>query len=94
MSVSPVLVSADGHGTVDGGTLESLPENVWVTWESQNTGIAGNADRIQRAAAAAGHEPPQMLPVDTMDHSRQLVLNHAEVRDFLVEAIESCAGPS
>lgn len=91
-SVSPVLVSSDSRGTVDATALRSLPDSLWVTWEAQNPTIAGTVRLVREAAAAQGLAAPHLLPVDTMDHSRQLVLNHPEVRDFLVEAVGSCAG--
>jgi hypothetical protein len=89
-SISPVLVSSDGNGVVDGSRPDPLPSNLWLTWEAQNSGITANVERLRDAATAAGNPPPKVLPVDTMHHSRQLVLNHAEVRDFLTEAITSC----
>lgn len=92
VSVSPVLTSSDGHGVVDGTRLERLPDNVWVTWEAQNSAIAGSAGLIRAAAADQGRTPPHTLAVDTMHHSRQLVLNHPEVQDFLVDAVTSCSG--
>lgn len=91
VSVSPVLVSSDGNGVVDGSRLEELPDHVWVAWESQNPAIESTVELIRRAAADQGRAEPHLLPVDTMDHSRQLVLNHGEVRDFLLEAVSSCA---
>jgi pimeloyl-ACP methyl ester carboxylesterase len=90
VSISAVLVSSDGHGTVDGTSPESLPDNLWLTWESQNAAIVSNVERIRASASAQDNPEPHTLPVDTMDHSRQLMLNHAEVRDFLLDAVSSC----
>lgn len=90
ISISPVLISGDSHGTVDGSALTDLPDNVWVTWEEGNAGVADGAKRIADRAATEGSDV-HTLPVDTDDHSRQLVLNHADVRDFLLAAVRSCA---
>ncbi len=89
ISISPVLVSGDSHGTVDGSGLGDLPDNVWVTWETGNPGVADTAERIADRASTDGRDV-HTLPVDTDDHSRQLVLNHPDVRDFLLDAIDSC----
>ncbi len=89
ISISPVLVSGDSHGTVDGSTVADPPKNVWVTWETGNPGVAENAQRILDRAEQAGSEV-RTLPVDTDDHSRQLVLNHPEVLDFFIAAVDSC----
>lgn len=85
VSISPVLV-ASGAGTVDGSDLTDVPANTWVAWETQNSGVAAGAEAIA-AAAAAPHE----LPVDTDHHSRQLVINHPEVEEFVLDGIRSCA---
>jgi pimeloyl-ACP methyl ester carboxylesterase len=90
VAVSPVLVASDSHGTVDGTSMTGRPDDVWVTYEEQNSDIVANADFIESRAAEQGQPPPQLLPVDTDDHSIGLVENHEEVRDFVVDAIESC----
>jgi pimeloyl-ACP methyl ester carboxylesterase len=90
VAISPVLVSSDSHGTVDGTSMAGLPDNVWVTWEEQNGDVADNADLIQSRASDLGVPAPRLLPVDTDDHSIGLVHNHDEVRDFVVDAIDSC----
>jgi pimeloyl-ACP methyl ester carboxylesterase len=90
VAISPVLVSSDSHGTVDGTAMAALPDNVWVTWEQQNGDIVANADLIQSESDAQGGPPPRLLPVDTSDHSIGLVENHDEVRDFVIDAIDSC----
>jgi pimeloyl-ACP methyl ester carboxylesterase len=91
VSVSPVLVSGDANGTVDGSALTALPDQVWVTWENGNAEVVSNAELIAERAGAGG-VAAHALEVDTADHSRQLVLNHAEVRAFLADAIGSCSG--
>ena len=90
VAISPVLVSSDSHGTVDGTAMPALPDSVWVTWEQENGDIVANADLIRSRADAHGGPPPQLLPVDTADHSIGLVEHHDEVRDFVVDAIDSC----
>src|SRR5262245_24662167 len=90
VAISPVLVSSDSHGTVDGTAMPALPDSVWVTWEQQNGDIVANADPIRARADARGGPAPQLLPVDTGDHSIGLGENHDEVRDFVVDAIDSC----
>jgi pimeloyl-ACP methyl ester carboxylesterase len=90
VAISPVLVSSDSHGTVDGTSMAGLPDNVWITWEEQNGDVADNVDLIQSRASDLGAPSPHLLPVDTDDHSIGLVQNHDEVRDFVVNAIDSC----
>ncbi len=86
ISISPVLV-ASGAGTADGSDLDGVPPNTWVAWETQNSGVAASAESIVAAAGPAAHE----LPVDTDHHSRQLVINHPEVEEFILEGVRSCA---
>lgn len=91
-SISPVLTASDNNGALDATPLLGLPDNLWVTWESEGTGVSANARAIQRAALEQRLPAPRTLPVDTSDHSLGLVNNHAEVREFLIEAISSCSG--
>ncbi len=87
LAISPVLTSGDSQGVVDGSALTGLPENVWVTWETEGPGVAANAARIvERVQPGEVHA----LPVDTHHHSRQLVLRHASVQRFFLEAVRSC----
>ena len=67
--------------------LDGVPPNTWVAWETQNSGVAASAESIVAAAGPAAHE----LPVDTDHHSRQLVINHPEVEEFILEGVQSCA---
>ncbi|MFT3874691.1 MAG: hypothetical protein QM714_18915 [Nocardioides sp.] len=90
VSISPVLVSGDAHGTVNATALKRLPQNLWVTWETGNAGIDDNAKLILSRAGDEGLKDFRQLPVDTTDHSRQLILNHPEAADFVTQAIESC----
>ena len=95
ISISPVLVSGDSFGSVDGSALEGLPQqvrpgNVWVTWETGNGGVASAGEQII-SQAGAGDIAAHALPVKTDDHSRQLLLNHPEVQDFFLDAVRSCA---
>jgi pimeloyl-ACP methyl ester carboxylesterase len=90
VAVSPVLTASDSVGTVDGTSMERLIDNVWVAYEEQNDSIVAGADLIESRADEMGLPPPQLLPVDTADHSIGLVQNHDEVRDFVVDAIGSC----
>jgi pimeloyl-ACP methyl ester carboxylesterase len=92
VSISPVLTSGDGHGTVDGTPMERLPANIWIAWEGQNSSVGSEAALIQDRAHDQGLPAPQLLEVNTGDHSIGLVDKHAEVRDFLVSAVRSCAG--
>jgi pimeloyl-ACP methyl ester carboxylesterase len=103
LAISPVLVSGDANGVVDGSGLRDLPENLWVTWEEGNAGVAANAERILARAGTEATSPesgsredpdvasPQALAVDTDDHSRQLVLNHPSVQRFFLDAMRSCS---
>ncbi|MEZ5096611.1 MAG: hypothetical protein R2731_11130 [Nocardioides sp.] len=86
-----MLVSSDAHGVVDGSATRDLPDDVWVTWETGNPGIADLAASIVAHAGEQGLPTPHQLPVDTTDHSRQLVLRHDEVTAFLLDAVRSCA---
>lgn len=90
ISISPVLISSDSFGTVDGSQLRDLPSNLWVTYETGNGGIASNAERIIAAGGAGGVVPPS-LAIDTSDHSRQLLLNHPEVQQFFLDGVRSCS---
>jgi len=60
VAISPVLVSSDSHGTVDGTSMVGLPDNVWVTWEEQNDELADNADLIQSRATELGVPSPRL----------------------------------
>jgi pimeloyl-ACP methyl ester carboxylesterase len=90
VAISPVLTSSDAAGTVDGASMEGLPDNVWVAYEKKNDSIIAGADLIESRADELGVPPPHLLPVDTADHSIGLVQNHDEVREFVVDAIGSC----
>ncbi len=90
ISISPVLTSSDGSGVVDGSTLRGLPDNVWVTWETGNSSVVANAERIADKAGMGG-VVAQTLPVSTDDHSIALVENHPEVQDFFLDAVRSCS---
>lgn len=57
LAISPVLVSGDANGIVDGSGLRDLPENVWVTWEEGNPGVVANATRILAQARSATGTP-------------------------------------
>ncbi|WP_162799223.1 alpha/beta hydrolase [Nocardioides sp. 616] len=87
-AISPVLVSRDGSGTVDGSDPGPLPPT-WVTWETRNDVVSGNAATL--VARAGLPSPVHPLPVDTEDHSRQLVANHPRAAEFVLEAVLSCA---
>ena len=93
LAISPVLVSADANGSVDGSRLLALPDNVWVTWEEGSASVAANATSILARARSTegGSSSPHALPVDTDDHSRQLVLNHPSVQRFFLDAVRSCS---
>jgi len=83
-------VASDSHGVLDGTGMTPLPDNIWVTWEQQNRDIVANVDLIRSRADEQGVPPPQLLPVDTDDHSIGLVQRHDEVQDFVFDAIDSC----
>ena len=53
VSISPVLVASDSHGTVDGRGDLPYPREVWIAWEEQNPSIVANVQLI-RARAATG----------------------------------------
>lgn len=85
VAVSPAL-PAEQTAQLD---LAALPA-VWVTTESGNQTIAGNA-RALLDRSRAGDRAVRELSVDTDDHSVDLVQKHPEVQDFLAEAVRSCA---
>ena len=91
ISVSATLVASGPGGTVDASDLAGLPDNVWLTWEQRNSTYAAQAQRVIDRQTADGRPAPHQLAVDTSDHSIGLVANHAEVRDFLADALDSCA---
>ena len=90
VAVSPVLTASDSVGTVDGTSMEGLPDSVWVAYEEQNDSIVAGAELIGSRADELGLPAPHLLPVDTTDHSIGLVQNHDEVQEFVVDAIGSC----
>jgi pimeloyl-ACP methyl ester carboxylesterase len=92
ISISPVLVSGDSHGTVDGRADVPYPREVWITWEEQNPSIAANVELIQSQARHQHLPAPHLHSVDTHDHSILLVDNHVDVRAFLLQAVRSCTG--
>lgn len=85
VSVSPVLVSSDGNGRVDGSTVVDLPPNVWVVTETGNTSVADYADAVVEASGTEHY-----LEIDTDRHSFGLIREHPEAADFVVEAVDSC----
>jgi hypothetical protein len=90
VAVSPVLVSSDDHGEVDGTALAGVPDhvrrdNVWVVSESGNADVAAYAHQV---ADASGTE--HLLLIDTDAHSIGLVRKFPEAADFIVEAVASC----
>jgi pimeloyl-ACP methyl ester carboxylesterase len=90
VSISPVLVASDSHGTVDGRADVPYPREVWITWEEQNPSIAANVELIRARARHQHIPPPHLHGVDTYDHSIQLVDNHQDVRAFILQAVHSC----
>lgn len=90
VSISPVLTASDDAGSARGDALESLADTTWLTWETQDRGIAANVDAIRAALQAQGRAAPRELPVDTGDHSMALLENHADVAAFVRDAA-SCA---
>ncbi len=85
VSVSPVLVSSDANGTVDGSGLVDLPKRVWVVTETGNASVASYADSVVEASGT-----DHLLEIDTDDHSFGLLRDHPEAADFVVEAVASC----
>lgn len=61
-----------------------------MTWEERNPGVATQAARLVGAAEAGG-STVETLPVDTEDHSRQLVARHPEVAEWVTGAVAACA---
>lgn len=91
VAISPVLVSSDSGGTVDGSAAEPYPSNIWLTWEEQNSGIVAEAELIQSRARDLHVPAPHVHSVDTDDHSIGLVEKHDDVRAFVLDAIRSCS---
>ena len=91
VAISPVLVSSDARGTVDGRAPARYPSNIWITWEEQNPVIVANARRIERRARHQHLPAPHLHGVDTHDHSIVLVDHHSDVRAFVLDAIRSCS---
>ena len=85
VAISPVLVSSDRNGTVDGTPLTGLPENVWVVSETGNAQVATYAKRIRKKTGTT-----HQLTINTQVHSIGLVRQFPEVADFVVEAASSC----
>jgi len=91
VAISPILVSSDPAGTVDGRAAEHYPSNIWITWEEQNSDIVAEAELIQSRALDQGLPAPHVHSVDTDDHSIGLVVKHDDVSEFVVDAIGSCS---
>jgi pimeloyl-ACP methyl ester carboxylesterase len=91
VAISPVLVSSDAGGTVDGRAPVRYPSNVWITWEEQNPFIAREVGRIEARARHQHLPAPHLHAVDTHDHSIVLVDRHRDVRAFVLAAIRSCS---
>jgi pimeloyl-ACP methyl ester carboxylesterase len=91
VAISPVLVSGDSGGTVDGRARVPYPSNIWITWEEQNPFIGREARRIETRARRQHLPAPHLHGVDTHDHSIVLVEHHRDVREFVLEAIRSCS---
>jgi pimeloyl-ACP methyl ester carboxylesterase len=90
-AISPVLVSSDSNGTVDGAAADRYPPNLWLTWEEQNPSIVAGVEQIRSRARDQGNPSPHLHGVDTHDHSIRLVEEHGDVRAFLLDAIRSCS---
>jgi len=91
VAVSPVLVSSDSHGTVDGRQADRYPPSLWLTWEEQNPAIVADVAHIRARARDQQNPAPHLHGVDTHDHSIRLVEEHGDVRAFLLQAIRSCS---
>jgi pimeloyl-ACP methyl ester carboxylesterase len=93
ISISPVLATSDASGSLDASDFGALPDNVWVTFEQGNPAIAQTSADLAAALKSRGQPEVHLLPVDTDDHSIDLVNNHDEVRAFVTEAAASCGAP-
>jgi pimeloyl-ACP methyl ester carboxylesterase len=91
VAISPVLVSSDRHGTVDGRRADHYPPSLWLTWEEQNPAIVADVAHIRARARSQRNPAPHLHGVDTHDHSIRLVEEHGDVRAFVLEAIRSCS---
>ncbi len=87
VSISPVLTSGDQHGTVDGTSPSGFPDEVAAVSE---TALTGTIDLIAAAAQAEGVTVTR-LALDTTDHSLQLITQHPEAQQFVIDAVARCA---
>lgn len=87
VSISPVLTSGDAHGTVDGTHPQGLPDRLAAVYEEP---LAGNVDTIAQAAEAEGVEVVRH-PIETGDHSLQLLVNHEDAQRFVIDQVRGCA---
>jgi pimeloyl-ACP methyl ester carboxylesterase len=91
IAISPVLVSSDSGGTVDGRAAQPYPRNIWITWEQRSSDVVAEAEQIQSRARGLNVPLPHALGVDTDDHSIGLVEKHDDVGAFVIDAVRSCA---
>jgi pimeloyl-ACP methyl ester carboxylesterase len=91
-----VLVSPLLDWRADGGELRNLDvrtlrSRLWLVYEKGNGTIAADAARMASHASEIGVQPQQVVGVDTKDHGRRLVSEHAEARSVLDSAVRACA---
>lgn len=87
VSISPVLVSGDSHGTVDGTHPSGFPDRVAAVFEEP---LTSSVDVLAEAAAAEKVELTR-LAIPTGDHSLQLILRHSDAQQFVIDQVRGCA---
>lgn len=94
VAVSPVLRTADDHGRLapDPTALPhaAWPDHLWVAHETGNQQVSAYAAALTGAGRSADART-HALPVDTDDHSRQLVEQHPEVQKWITDAVATCS---
>jgi pimeloyl-ACP methyl ester carboxylesterase len=88
--VSPLVSVGANGGELRNLDVRSLKSKVWITYETGNATISADAGLVRARAAALGASVEQYVGIDTKDHGRRLVSEHAEAQAVLDSAVRSC----
>ena len=91
IGVSPLTRVADGSGSVTVLDVPAYSASAWLVYEQDNDDIRTGAEAIAAHLRSIGSRRVEVLAIPGSDHSRQLVLRHPEVLEYIRNAIRSCA---